>query len=82
MVMQNASVNSLLQSITPDHLRGRIMSIFVLFFMGMMPFGSFQAGFVANHLGARVALRIGAGITALVVYYIFTRNRGLVNIEG
>ncbi len=82
MVMQNASVNSVLQSITPDHLRGRIMSIFVLFFMGMMPFGSFQAGFVANHLGARMALRIGAGIVAIVVYFIFSRNRELVNIEG
>lgn len=82
MVMQNASVNSVLQSITPDHLRGRIMSIFVLFFMGMMPFGSFQAGFVANHLGARMALRIGAAIVAIVVYYIFSRNRELVNIEG
>lgn len=82
MVMQNASVNSLLQTIAPDHLRGRIMSLFVLFFMGVMPFGSFQAGFIAHHLGARMALRIGGGVVALVVYYIFSRNRELVNVEG
>jgi MFS family permease len=82
MVMQNASVNSVLQTITPDHLRGRIMSLFVLFFMGAMPFGSLQAGFIAHHLGARMVLRIGGALVALIVYYIFSRNRALVNIEG
>jgi uncharacterized MnhB-related membrane protein len=66
----------------PDHLRGRIMSLYVLFFMGMMPFGSLQAGFVADRLGAQMALRIGGAIVALVVYILYARNRELVNIEG
>jgi len=82
MVMQNASINSLLQTIAPDHLRGRIMSLYVLFFMGMMPFGSFQAGFIADHLGAQMALRIGGIIVACVTVFLFTSNRGLVNLEG
>jgi MFS family permease len=82
MVTQNASINSLLQSMAPDHLRGRIMSLYVLFFMGMMPFGSLQAGFVADRLGAQMALRIGGAIVALVVYILYARNRELVNIEG
>jgi len=82
MVMQNASINSLLQTITPDHLRGRIMSLYVLFFMGMMPFGSLQAGFIADHLGAQMALRIGSIIVACVTVFLFARNKGLVNLEG
>ncbi len=82
MVMQNASINSLLQTITPDHLRGRIMSLYVLFFAGMMPFGSLQAGFVADRMGAQMALRIGGIIVACVSLFLFTRNKGLVNLEG
>jgi MFS family permease len=82
MVTQNASINSLLQTITPDHLRGRIMSLYVLFFVGMMPFGSLQAGFVADQFGAKISLRIGAIIVACVALIIFTKNRKLANLEG
>lgn len=82
MVMQNASINSLLQTIAPDHLRGRIMSLYVLFFMGMMPFGSFQAGFIADHLGAQMALRIGGIIVACITVFLFAGNKGLANLEG
>jgi MFS family permease len=82
MVTQNASINSLLQSIVPDYLRGRIMSLYVLFFMGMMPFGSLQAGILADHFGAKMALRIGAFIVACVIYFTFMNNKELVNLEG
>jgi MFS family permease len=82
MVMQNASINSLLQTITPDHLRGRIMSLYVLFFMGMMPFGSLQAGFIADQLGAQMALRIGGVIVACVALILFAKNRELINLQG
>jgi MFS family permease len=81
MVMQNASINSLLQTIAPDHLRGRIMSLYVLFFMGMMPFGSFQAGLLADHFGAKMALRIGGVIVASIIYFVFRKNKELINIE-
>jgi MFS family permease len=82
MVTQNASINSLLQTTAPDHLRGRIMSLYVLFFMGMMPFGSFQAGLLADHFGAKMALRIGGVIVACITYFIFTRNKEFVSMEG
>jgi MFS family permease len=82
MVAQNASINSLLQTMVPDHLRGRIMSLYTLFFLGMMPFGSLQAGIVANFLGAQMALRIGGVIVAAITYFIFSRNRELINIQG
>ena len=82
MVTQNASINSLLQTIAPDNLRGRVMSLYVLFFMGMMPFGSLQAGIVADHFGARMALRMGGIIVAFIIYFVFSRNKEIINVEG
>ena len=41
---QMASTNTLIQTMVPDHLRGRVMAVHVMTFMGMGPFGSFMAG--------------------------------------
>jgi len=47
-VWQNALANTLLQLITPDELRGRVMSLYSLTFQGMMRVGGLQAGLVAD----------------------------------
>jgi MFS family permease len=73
MITQNVTTNSLIQTTVPDFLRGRIMSIYVLVFMGMFPLGSLQAGSVAQVLGAPWAVRIGAvicGLFALALWRI------------
>ena len=62
-----ASVNALLQSIVPDALRGRVMSVYVFMFLGMTPIGSLQAGILARALGAPVALALSAGVMLGVV---------------
>ncbi len=46
-VLQNAPANSLLQSIVPDTLRGRVMGIYVSLFLGMMRLGSLLMGVLA-----------------------------------
>jgi len=50
--------NSYLQENTPDHLRGRIISLFTLAFLGMHPVGSFIAGFLANKIGVHATLSL------------------------
>jgi MFS family permease len=55
-----ASANTLIQTIVPDQLRGRVMALHVTMFIGMFPFGSFLAGAIAERLGAPVAVAIGA----------------------
>jgi MFS family permease len=73
MITQNVTTNSLIQAVVPDFLRGRIMSVYVLMFMGMIPIGSLQAGSVAQVLGAPWAVRIGAlvcGLFALTLWRI------------
>jgi len=47
-----AAANTLLQTLTPDRLRGRVMSLFLMMFMGAPPLGSLLSGFLAPHIGA------------------------------
>jgi MFS family permease len=54
--------NALVQTNSPDPLRGRIMSIYTLIFFGMMPLGALGIGFTAQHLGSPPAVLIGAGV--------------------
>lgn len=70
MILNNASVNSLLQSLVPDRLRGRVMSVYVFMFLGMTPVGSLQAGALARWTGAPAALGIGAGVLTLLVLWV------------
>lgn len=71
MMVQVATSNIILQSLTDDEKRGRVMSFFTFSAIGMSPFGSLLAGSLATHLGAPAALTLagaacglGAGIFA------------------
>jgi predicted MFS family arabinose efflux permease len=71
-VLQNATANTLVQSIVSDELRGRVMAVYMLMFFGTAPFGALWAGTVAQALGPTTAIAIGGGITlafALVVLF-------------
>jgi predicted MFS family arabinose efflux permease len=70
MILNNASVNALLQSLVPNRLRGRVMSVYVFMFLGMTPVGSLQAGAVARWAGAPAALGIGAALLAATVLLV------------
>ncbi|MEW6685207.1 MAG: MFS transporter [Candidatus Edwardsbacteria bacterium] len=74
MSSQMASINTEIQTNVSDHLRGRVMSIYTLTFMGMMPLGSLQAGTVAKFLGAPIAVLIGGGICLLNLLFRGWRN--------
>lgn len=60
MVMQNATSNTLVQTLTPDELRGRVMGVYSLVFIGLAPLGSLFYGFFGEWLGASNALMLGA----------------------
>jgi MFS family permease len=67
MVGQGATGNTLLQTLAPDHLRGRVMAVFAVMFVGFAPLGSLQAGFVAQHFSAPGALMLGSGVMAIAI---------------
>ncbi len=52
MMVETASTNTLLQAMTPDRLRGRIMALYSMMFMGLGPFGALLAGALADRIGA------------------------------
>jgi len=79
-VAQNALTNTLLQIITPDRLRGRVMSLYSLIFQGMMRAGGMQAGLVGELAGAPFAVGIGAILSAgygLLVWWRWPEIRRL-----
>jgi len=59
MMVQMASSNTLLQSMVPDQMRGRVIALYSMMFMGMAPFGAFFAGAVAHRIGAPWTVAIG-----------------------
>jgi MFS family permease len=69
-MVQMASSNTILQTIIDDDKRGRVMSFYIMAFMGMTPFGSIYAGSLADRIGAPATLIIG-GITCLAGSAIF-----------
>ena len=60
MMLQMSSSNTLIQSMVPDHLRGRVMSVYSMMFMGMAPFGALFGGAFADRLGAPTTVIMGA----------------------
>ncbi|NMC82266.1 MAG: MFS transporter [Armatimonadetes bacterium] len=63
-VLSLSSCNTLVQLQTPDEMRGRVMSVYVLFNSGTGPIGSMLAGIIASNVGVPIALRIGVALTA------------------
>ena len=61
------SINALLQSLSPEHLRGRTMSLHVFALMGLAPFGSLLMGWMASHWSATVAVVAGSVVCAMAV---------------
>jgi MFS family permease len=66
MALNGIAANTMLQTEAPDQLRGRVMGFYSFMVLGLAPFGSLQAGWVAERFGVRVAFAIG-GLACLVV---------------
>ena len=72
MVTSMAGTNTLLQSLVPDPLRGRVMSLYTIVFLGIAPLGSLLAGTVAAHIGTPLTIAMG-GVIAIVSTGLFWR---------
>jgi MFS family permease len=70
MLVFVTSVNTTLQINSPDHLRGRVMSVYTLVFLGLAPLGSLFSGSVANAGGAPAGLAAGAALGLLSILSI------------
>ncbi len=69
MITQLATVNTAIQQEVPDELRGRVMSLYVLVFLGFVPIGNLIIGALAHYAGTPHAVAAGA-IVCLVTYSV------------
>ncbi|MFZ0200403.1 MAG: MFS transporter [Candidatus Sulfotelmatobacter sp.] len=65
IMLQMASSNTLIQVMVPDALRGRVMAVYSMTFMGMAPIGALLGGALADRLGAQLTVAIG-GLASIV----------------
>lgn len=77
MVTFNASSNTLIQTIVPDRLRGRMMSLYTLVLLGLMPAGGLLMGALATRFGSAAALGIGGLAYGLIVVAAFALSSPL-----
>jgi len=80
VMLQMATANTMLQTMAPDHLRGRVMGLYSMMFMGMAPIGALGAGFTAARLGAPLTVAIG-GVVCLVGSALFARRLPQIRAE-
>ena len=72
-----AVVNTLLQQLVTDEMRGRVMSMFILSFIGTMPIGNLIAGAAAERFGAPYTLAAGGAIIAIFTAIVTLRSKRL-----
>jgi MFS family permease len=70
MMVEISSSNTLIQTMVPDALRGRVMAVYSMMFMGMAPAGALLAGWAADRIGAPTTVLIG-GTACMVAAAIF-----------
>ena len=68
---------SLVQLIVPDHMRGRVVSVYMVAFRGGMPLGSLWGGYAASLTSAPFVLAINGGLVSLVAIYFLLRGHGV-----
>ncbi len=77
MIVNNALVNARLQEVVSDSLRGRVISLYVMVYIGGSPIGSFAAGVVAKWFGAAWAIGGTAALMLLFALWVFRREPAL-----
>jgi predicted MFS family arabinose efflux permease len=65
--------NTLIQTLVRDEMRGRLMSLFTMCLLGVMPIGSLIVGRVADHIGVQVTMVL-CGLATTVAALVYTRH--------
>jgi MFS family permease len=73
MMVQMAASNTLVQAMVPDRLRGRVMAVHSMMFMGMAPFGALLAGTLAHRLGAPISVALGGAVCIIGAVLFWSR---------
>ena len=81
IMLQMASSNTLIQVMVPDALRGRVMAVYSMMFMGMAPLGALLGGALSDRLGAPLTVAIG-GLASVVGAWWFSLQLPKIRAEA
>jgi len=80
-MIQNATANTLVQTVVPDSLRGRVMGVYMMVFLGFFPVGCLISGTVAEHCGVRFAAGLGGSLALVYGLFLFWRSPGIRRLQ-
>jgi predicted MFS family arabinose efflux permease len=77
MILFTSSSNSIVQTLVPDQLRGRVMSVHAMLFAGSTPVGALLTGGVMDLWGPQMGFWVGGsmGLLAIVAVVLWVRRR-------
>ncbi len=81
MILMVATVNSLLQHLSADHMRGRVMSIYATAFLGFAPIGSLLAGSVAGTIGAPHTIAAMSVLALIATVWLYMTSPALKSLD-
>jgi MFS family permease len=81
MMVQMGASNTLLQVMSPDRLRGRVMALYSMMFIGMAPIGALLGGAIASRIGAPLTVAVG-GAACLTGGVFFARRLPAIRGEA
>ena len=76
-MLSAASTNTVLQTIVEDRMRARVVSIYMMSFLGVTPVGALFAGMLAERIGPPVTLALGGGL-ALAAAFVYWLHLGAI----
>jgi len=76
LMLLGGSTNSIVQLLSRDDMRGRVVAIYAMGFLGMMPWGALMLGWAAEHLGTGRAVALGGCICILAAGLAWRDRRG------
>lgn len=77
MMSQTAATNTFLQTHVADHMRGRVISYFIMSYQGIIPIGSLLIGIMASGFGPRVTVFV-AGLLGIASSLVFAYYKNKV----
>lgn len=81
IMLQMASSNTLIQVMVPDALRGRVMALYSMMFMGMAPIGALLGGALSDRLGAPMTVALG-GVASIAGAWWFGTQLPKIRVEA
>jgi MFS family permease len=75
LVAAVSTMSATIQSTVDDRFRGRVMSLYMMVFMGFMPIGNVEIGYLSEHFGTGLAIRTGCIVTVLASLVLIYSSR-------